>query len=62
MTEEIMPMNLEQFNLLNYKRYESNTVYDLTNGRKLGNKYDAKAKTIMSGYAKILSFINRAIK
>lgn len=54
--------NLAQFNLLQQRIAESNEVFELTSGRPLGNRYNKVKGTVLSGYMKIMAFVNKGIK
>ena len=55
------PQTVEQFNLLQQKRFHANLVGDLTNWRELKGQYEAKANTILSGYYKQMLMIDKML-
>lgn len=58
---DLTPQTMEQFNLLQQKRYHANLVGDLTNWRPLKGQYETKANTILSGYYKQMLMIDRML-
>lgn len=58
---DLTPQTMEQFNLLQQKRYHANLVGDLTNWRLLKGQYETKANTILSGYYKQMLMIDRML-
>lgn len=55
------PQNLEQFNLLQQKRFHDNLVGDLTNWRPLGGSYESKSSVILQGYYKQILMIDKML-
>jgi len=59
--QELTPQTVEQFNLLQQKRFHANLVGDLTNWRGLKGQYESKANTILSGYYKQMLMIDKML-
>lgn len=59
--QELTPQTVDQFNLLQQKRFHANLVGDLTSWRKLKGQYEAKANTILGGYYTQMLMIDRML-
>ena len=57
----LAPQTVEQFNLLQQKRFHTNLVGDLTNWRDLKGQYETKASIILRGYYKQMLMIDKML-
>ena len=57
----LAPQTVEQFNLLQQKRFHANLVGDLSNWRPLKGQYEAKASIILEGYYKQMLMIDKML-